>query len=126
MDTAAIAAGPELDRLVAEQVMGWKPTTVRGILEGKPISTAPGAINNLDTYTTAPPAYSNDIELAWEVVAEMSRVSRWLVLEELPRGMGGTIWRASFGAGTICERATAAEAICAAALRGRRLDHPSA
>jgi hypothetical protein len=58
--------GPELDALVAEQVMGWKhfpkPFGYPGTWERPDGSTEYGLL---------PPHYSTDIKSAWEIVEKM-------------------------------------------------------
>lgn len=118
-------AGPELDALVAEQVMGWtlgEPEYVMGYLshggsmmrlwKGPGIPTAKGILpGQLDWHP------STDIAAAWAVVEKLRGGFLWL-------DSGNELFRAAFwkgpdNGGQVCECSaeTAPLAICLAALK---------
>lgn len=109
MDVDKMEAGPEIDALVAVQVMGWtrQPDHVDGLIVHPMYRTLEGA------NTSYPPAYSKNIAHAWDV-AESART--WALLEismatqcECTISGRGRIWRAAGD--------TAPLAICRAALK---------
>jgi hypothetical protein len=59
MNGAALPAGPELDALVAERVLGW----VRVMHDGRRRWSHTGR-----AYRDEPPRYSTDIAAAWHIV----------------------------------------------------------
>jgi hypothetical protein len=116
--------GPELDRLIAEQVMGWTHwlTSYGGEfwLDGtKPVRAA-----NLRTTEMSPwflPQFqpSTNMAHAWEVVAEIIRKNPSLVIQT-NTDAHGTMCRiitASGDSPASCVRKSAPHAICLAALR---------
>ena len=62
--TLAMEAGPELDALVAERVMGWTRND-------KGFWFKPGKRHNWNHDGLDPPPYSTDIAAAWEVVEKI-------------------------------------------------------
>jgi hypothetical protein len=72
----ALPAGPELDALVAEKVMGWQnvQSADRLVWLGWPPGV-PMVLNYPNGYSGAEniPPYSTDIAAAWQVVEKMER-----------------------------------------------------
>ena len=64
MDIDKLEAGPELDALVAEKVMGWR------MIRNDPLLSHTGWIDGDGRKRTRydPPPYSTDIAAAWEVL----------------------------------------------------------
>ncbi len=72
MNYATLQAGPELDALIAEKVMGWKPNAKHPNLSGDGWwETENGGENG---YLAVLPEFSTDIAAAWTVVEKMPRV----------------------------------------------------
>lgn len=126
-DVAGMAAGPELDALVAERVMGW-PHVMRVGPTGEPFGIPPGGNQMLDAYEPVP-HYSEEIGAAWLVVERMREMGRepvvayrdgWRCAIRLPGtyetelpGRGFAIHAAA----EVAERCeTAAVAVCRVAL----------
>lgn len=121
----------ELDSLVAEKVMGWKPGTSVGA-DGDGYWDA-GFYKPNGTFTTHIPPYSTDIAAAWEVVEKLTNIrpdSGFNPEFELKCEEGhvdAMIWHASLedrytttdwpDRFTIAFADTAPHAICLAALR---------
>ena len=113
IDIDALKPGRQIDELVAEKVMGWKPHTV----DGKVLWTH----NETRQWSVTPdhlPRYSTDIRQAWNVVMCMR------FFESIPQAWYvdgvGDCFSALFRRGANAYRAkaaTAPEAICKAALR---------
>lgn len=75
MNTDKMAAGPELDRLVAERVMGVRVRKQSG--RNRYELVIPGGVNQVDFVDpeapwSACPPYSTSIAHAWEVVERMA------------------------------------------------------
>lgn len=101
-------AGPELDALVAERVMGWWATKD----ECSPTGTWPyRPISDPELYGSFCP--SRSIAAAWEVV---EKLGPYFSVEQYP---GGRAWAAHFKTsyGTGAYAPTAPLAICRAALK---------
>jgi hypothetical protein len=123
-DLGKLQAGPELDALVAEKVMGWsKPIVVevdgRPVFFGDPRQEADG-LSVSTTYRMrieglAPlPHFSADIAAAWEVARKM-KIAVSPVLDERPEVVA---WRAQVDdAWGYFEAPDAPLAICRAALK---------
>lgn len=70
-DEARREAGPELDALVAEHVMGWRPHVFGNCVNQMQPPDRPEQ-NGIPQVRTVPP-YSTDIAAAWEVVDVLVR-----------------------------------------------------
>jgi len=125
--------GRELDALIAEKVMGWKPDYPGGWLhqpKNKPVNNK---YLDKDGCTILPP-YSTDIAVAWEVVNILKEHKDYVCFEftdynSSPTATNCEEWLndeitsgyfAGFclGRGTVCAAAlTAPHAICLAALK---------
>jgi hypothetical protein len=120
-----MVAGPDLDALVAEKVMGWRKVPRRVIndrdlgpgwwhpTKGDPESPNPGAS------AFPPPSYTTDIAAAWDVVETLNKkgIYLWAVGQE--DSFPG--WSADFGrnhqSAHVAWGETAPLAICRAALK---------
>jgi hypothetical protein len=111
----ALPAGPELDRLVAERVMGNSTFSISPTLPLEEGRHGPDG-NCTGTRTLAP--YSNSVNHAFEVVLHMrSTPMNWFSLNWYG---DSEEWYASFGDGCTSRdgvAATASLAICRAALK---------
>lgn len=117
-----IDPGPDLDRLIAEKVIGWKQSRIEPLAPGE-IRLGAGSVNIIgEAWESTPPEYSTDIALAWEVVDNMKdnyefhiendqgEQYEWMVtIMSLVDG--------SFGNRVCAEAETAPLAICRAALK---------
>ena len=104
-DTTTLAAGRELDALVAEKVMGW----------------VPGAGFANDTYWS----FSTDIAAAWQVIEKMLNDGYGTSIADGPHG-----WSVAFGSTekpfADADGDTPALAICRAALAALGAEVPHA
>lgn len=108
MDIDKLEAGPELDALVAEKVMGWNVHFVEPELRNGREHWRDPVHNTL--YLPSQWCPSGDIAAAWEVVEKVVPG---------PQGFNlylSSAWQASFAGGTAVAR-TAPLAICRAALK---------
>lgn len=107
MNTDELEAGPQMDALVAEKVMGW---SIRGELWKDKRGTIRRSKSTFEQYEPSIRwSPSTDIAAAWEVVEKMPMgmwpsVDGWVV--EIPDGSGDEV-----------EAPTAPLAICRAALK---------
>ncbi len=113
-----LPAGPELDRLIAEKVMGWKWDAGQNWYAG---SSGAGTSPRTGFWP------SSNIAHAWEVLGKMEcpQLTR-IESDSIPDGEGGEIaihqcWRCSCetfreGASVAVEADTAPHAICLTAL----------
>lgn len=118
----AMEAGRELDRLVAEKVMGWSSMFWREAgTDGT--YTWPGgwygAGPNHEAYLSK--SYSTDIEAAWEVFMHFPDTHKGIYHTQR-KSLGWTlgqpmIWKCTIGATNTVEADTAPLAICRAALK---------
>jgi len=113
----AMEPGRELDALVAEHVFGWIPIVnyKSGTLEWRRYS-ANGSLTVCPSHwkTTQPPAYSTDIEEAWEMLEKLG--GGWIAKDSDGHEAGiycNNQYRSEWIAS--CQR-SAPEAICKAAL----------
>lgn len=104
----------EIDRTVAEKVMGWKQVTEHFWADPSPLGQVLGL--------RQVPAYSKDIAAAWEVVGKLAGDGCWVTVEAYRAGARVTVERPGTKMRepeiTALEEApTAQKAICLAALR---------
>ena len=102
-------AGPELDRLVAEQIMGWR--------EGQDTLKLQGGMGILGE--KALPRYSTDIAAAWEVVEALREKEFVIDILGLLEDFIVKIWNENESEGLSIAKASAEQAplaICRAAL----------
>jgi hypothetical protein len=125
IDVSKLDAGPELDALVAEKVMGWTKEPSANPFPGPkslpwnwvaPHSTwGPGTPGKC--YPTSVPKYSTDIAAAWEVVEKLRDQFEGVVVDgiKLP---GAPAWQCIvMNESEKGEAQTAPLAICRAALK---------
>jgi hypothetical protein len=129
-------AGRELDALVAEKVMGWKPDPARCRLCGWPLSDGMCTPDNCSLRPLPivpydiPPDYSTDIAAAWQVVEHLRERDIWL--DSLEQKWESEMTRVIFGwrdpeRGALFAQEmgdTPAHAICLAALRAVGMEIP--
>jgi hypothetical protein len=115
MEIDELQAGPDLDRLVAERVMNWKPPEPSGeriAYDGGP------PLDERSPYRIKP--YSTDIAAAWEVLERLYHLADFMRLERDKTEWSCTWW---LGGSKIWHRDhratanTAPLAICRAALK---------
>lgn len=114
-DVDKLEAGPKLDALVAEKVMGWEvgphtadPLVARFKFRWK-------LPNDAGYGDEPPPEYSTDIAAAWEVVEKLCASGDFCLLT--PLGFGGNGWACKMMDDDYNATAlTAPLAICRAAL----------
>jgi hypothetical protein len=121
--TETIAAGRELDALVAEKVMGWQRGRRYGNGNGEWIIDGKTSVSRTWDST---PHYSTDIAAAWLVVERTTRERDWRWQISVVRGLAHVwlvpIWHAATEADLraqpdyMVEDETAPLAICRAAL----------
>ncbi len=92
MEASEVEAGPELDALVAEKVMGCRVVHCR---DGTYKLRVPGSYDRVDFVTaegarSACPKYSTDIAAAWEVMEKMAKEGYKPCV-----GMNGHCWDAT-------------------------------
>jgi hypothetical protein len=118
-DPLTMPAGAEIDRLVAERVMGWRLLNRRAMGWGTgPAIYATGSDDNPTLQGFSP---STDIAHAWPVVERMrSHHDAWMVLEHLPCSDGTDEWRYRFTSGPSGLALSAPLAISRAALAACR------
>ena len=121
MNYDTMPAGPELDRLVAEKVMGWDPDNQANNSEFNPQWFDSrhgfwwiGEWGEEGTYSWSPSAI---IAHAWEVVERMRGQGLWFQLTAPHPGSIDPQWRCSFGGVYLGIGDTAPLAICRAALK---------
>lgn len=102
----------EIDRLVAEQVMGWTNLSVAGTRFG---TTPEGKAHRIV------PQYSTDLSAAWEVVEKLRQLGYQGAIDWSSSEPG---YECAFGSSNVpsherqsCRAATASLAICLAALK---------
>ena len=137
LEPQTITAGRELDALVAERVMGIKPTPIT-VIDGTGVRADVGTLSSsyrlpdgrTGREARSLPHYSTDMAAAWQVVEAMERCGLWLMLEhcrfremfdvEPDRFAEAGQWTAHFQTPVNCLGSecgdTAALAICRAAL----------
>jgi hypothetical protein len=130
IDLTTLAAGRELDAIVAERVMGIAPRDVR--IKGETntvriysdnLALADGLWERKDLeWYGSPPRYSTQIETAWQLVERMRELGSGVSLSAYPPGGARDaqrieLWRCRFGLyGGDASGDTASLAICRAAL----------
>lgn len=123
--------GRELDRLVAEKVMGWVWKEQIGALPGcaksKWLFNPDGKIQDV-------PYYSTDIADAWLVVEHLSKDRHWFDIGRTVRGSIEDVrarvthwqWTACVDQYIYAHADTAPHAICLSALRAIGVNFPTA
>jgi hypothetical protein len=115
-----LPAGPELDRLVAEKVMGWKPLShgdgwwTDGVSQ-RLIGKVPDLVMVGEMDQRFVPSQS--IAHAWEVVERMSSLGWWSDFRETINRAWYIEVENKIGARSFADAPTAPLAICLAALK---------